>query len=155
GQRRTLATSCLSPIPCTASDAGRISAIVTARGRIGYAFDSVMAYVTGGGAMVSVADNLTLAIGGASAAFPTLWATALGWTAGAGIEVNFWGHWSAKLEYLYVGVANATSQATIPFTLGAGTAYDGATYRESIVRFGVNYRFGPEGRVAPVAPYPV
>jgi outer membrane immunogenic protein len=153
GQRSTFAVNCGSA--CTASETARIRSIVTARARIGYAFDGVMAYVTGGGVTVNVLDNLTMTIGGVTANFPSLSTTVLGWTAGAGVEVNLWGNWSAKLEYLYIGVNNVAATAAIPATLGVGIASEAAGYRDNIVRVGLNYRFGPSGGTAPLLARPV
>jgi opacity protein-like surface antigen len=31
-----------------------------------------------------------------------------GWTIGGGVETKLWGGWSAKLEYLYVGLGTLT-----------------------------------------------
>jgi len=153
GQRNTFAVNC--NLACTASESARIKSITTARARIGYAFDAVMAYVTGGAAFVSAVDNLTMTIGGVTASFPALSTTVLGWTAGVGVEVNLWSHWSAKVEYLYIGANTLSASAGIPTILGSGTASEAGGYRDSIVRVGVNYRFGPSGRTMPILPPPV
>lgn len=57
---------------CAAIESSRIKAFLTARGRLGYAFDAIMPYVTGGGAMVNVADGLTMTVAGVSASFQPL-----------------------------------------------------------------------------------
>ena len=54
-----------------------------------------------------------------------------GWTLGAGAEFGFAPNWSAKIEYLYVDLANSNFVIT-----GASNGY-----RFGIVRAGVNYRF--------------
>ncbi len=100
----------------------------TARGRLGYAFDRWLPFVTGGGAF----GNAYVATPGGSVS-----RTKTGWTVGAGVEYAFLEHWSAKLEYLYVDLGSQTcdyttcaipSNATVDFT-------------SNIVRAGVNYRF--------------
>ena len=50
---------------------------------------------------------------------------------GAGMEVGFTPHWSAKVEYLYMDLGSRTYALT-------GTDLD---LRASVLRFGVNYRF--------------
>ena len=66
----------------------------TARGRVGYAaLGNFMPFITGGAAFADVKATNTL--------FPEVSKTMIGWTAGAGVEYAFGGHWSAKVEYLY------------------------------------------------------
>jgi len=99
----------------------------TARLRIGYAWDRFMPYITGGGAFGSI--KMTPA-GGASDTEDRF-----GWTIGAGLEYAFLGNWSAKLEYLYVDLGNASCNAA---TCGTATTVG---FKESLIRIGVNYRF--------------
>ena len=100
--------------------------IATARGRVGYAFDRALFYVTAGGAfgdMQILANGLTQTTGRA------------GWTIGAGLEYEVLGPWSAKLEYLYVDLGDANCGAA---TCGVSTTVN---FNTSIFRFGINYRF--------------
>ncbi|HML08969.1 MAG TPA: outer membrane protein [Xanthobacteraceae bacterium] len=121
------ATSTLCPNGCSTSD-GWLS---TVRGRLGYSFDRVMPYVTGG-----------LAIGDIRAATPGLAggaATNTGWSFGAGLEVALPGNWSAKAEYLHVDLGH--------FNCGAGCTTatlptDNVSLQDNVFRAGVNYRFG-------------
>ena len=94
----------------------------TARGRVGYAFNNVLLYGTGGLAFGSIkAETFGLSESHTSA----------GWTAGVGAEIALTRNWSAKVEYLYVDLSDKT------FTLtGAPNGYEFST-----VRVGVNYRF--------------
>jgi opacity protein-like surface antigen len=57
--------------------------------------------------------------------------TSAGWTAGVGAEFGFAPSWSAKVEYLYVDLANSNFTIT---GLSNG-------YRFGLVRAGVNYHF--------------
>ena len=57
--------------------------------------------------------------------------TNAGWTLGAGAEMGFAPNWSAKVEYLYVDLANSNFVIT-----GASNGY-----RFGLIRAGVNYRF--------------
>ena len=94
----------------------------TIRGRAGYALNNILFYGTGGlafgdlrGETFGLAESHTTA----------------GWTAGVGAEFGFARNWSAKLEYLYVDLANS------PFSItGASNGY-----RFGTVRVGVNYHF--------------
>ena len=97
----------------------------TFRGRLGYAFNRVMPYITGGLAVGNVK---------ASTALGSSDETRAGWTIGGGIEANIIGPWSAKIEYLYADLGSTDCSAC---TVG-GTDVDFTT---NIVRAGVNYRF--------------
>lgn len=101
--------------------------LATLRGRVGYAFDRWLPYVTGGGAFGDV--KMTPA-GGTSETD-----TQAGWTVGAGVEWAFMGAWSAKLEYLYVDLGSANCSAA---TCGVSTDVD---FKTNLVRAGLNYRF--------------
>ena len=94
----------------------------TVRGRGGYAFDKFLFYGTLGLAF----GQLRAATFGLSESH-----TNVGWTAGVGAEYGFAPNWSAKIEYLYVDLANSNFVTT------------GASHGMSfgIVRAGVNYHF--------------
>ena len=97
----------------------------TFRGRIGYAFNRVMPYVTGGLAVGNVK---------ASTALGSSDETRAGWTLGGGLEANIVGPWSAKIEYLYADLGKTNCSVC---TVG-GTDVD---FHANIVRAGLNYRF--------------
>ena len=99
----------------------------TVRGRIGYAFDRFMPYVTGGAAFGDVKTSV--------AGFSGQTDTKAGWTAGGGLEFAINGPWTAKVEYLYVDLGDDTCSAA---NCGLSTT---TNFRTSIVRAGVNYRF--------------
>ncbi|MEJ2432291.1 MAG: porin family protein [Pseudolabrys sp.] len=101
--------------------------LATARGRIGYAFDRVLPYITGGGAFGDV--KMTPAGVGSETD------TRAGWTVGAGVEAALAGHWTAKVEYLYVDLGKANCSAA---TCGASTE---VSFDTNVVRAGLNYRF--------------
>jgi len=100
--------------------------LATGRGRLGYAWDNWLPYITGGAAYGNIRSNL----GGGSDT-----TNKLGWTAGGGFEYSFMSEWSAKIEYLYVDLGKATCGAA---TCGLDTD---VTFKANIVRIGVNYRF--------------
>ena len=57
--------------------------------------------------------------------------TNAGWTLGVGAELGFAPNWSAKVEYLYVDLANSNFVIT-----GASNGY-----RFGLIRAGLNYHF--------------
>jgi outer membrane immunogenic protein len=102
----------------------------TVRGRVGYAVDRVMLYATGGAVYGDTTLNGTVSTAGSFSNSTTFWS----WTAGGGVEAAFWGCWSAKLEYLYIG--NPSRMPPIP-TVTAPSE----TASVNIVRAGIDYHF--------------
>ena len=94
----------------------------TVRGRAGYAFGNILLFGTGGLAFGELRGETF----GLSESH-----TSAGWTAGVGAEFGFAPSWSAKVEYLYVDLANSNFTIT---GLSNG-------YRFGLVRAGVNYHF--------------
>jgi len=94
----------------------------TVRGRAGYALNNVLLFGTGGLAF----GELRATTFGVSESH-----TNAGWTLGAGAEMGFAPNWSAKVEYLYVDLANSNFVIT-----GASNGY-----RFGLIRAGLNYRF--------------
>ena len=111
----------------------------TVRGRVGYVWNGVLGYATAGFAWADERLVRTQQFGIVNNAPPgtreSAAATGLGWTAGAGIEWCFDTRWTARLEYLHLGL---DSQSFV-FPL-AGQRID-ATARIDVARFGVNYKF--------------
>jgi len=101
--------------------------LATARGRIGYAFDRWLPFLTGGAAF---GDVKMTPVGGASET-----ETRIGWTVSGGLEYAFQGAWSAKVEYLYLDLGKASCDVAT-----CGVATD-VTFKTSIVRGGINYHF--------------
>jgi outer membrane immunogenic protein len=115
-----------------ASASSTIRDMGTVRGRVGYAFDSVLIYGTAGYAW---ADNrITATALGASISDSQVHS---GWTVGAGVEVMFAPKWSVKAEYLYRSFASQNYFAG-PI-LAAGVA--SGTFNLNSVQVGVNYHF--------------
>jgi len=94
----------------------------TVRGRAGFAFNNILFFGTGGLAF----GELRATTFGVSESH-----TNAGWTLGAGAEMGIAQNWSAKIEYLYVDLANSNFVIT-----GASNGY-----RFGLIRAGVNYRF--------------
>jgi outer membrane immunogenic protein len=117
-------TNTLCPLGCQTSNTW----LATARGRLGYAANNWMPYVTGGAAFGDIKASTPGFAGNST--------TKAGWTVGGGVEVALIGTWTAKAEYLYVDLGNFNCG------LGCGAAVtDNVSFRANIVRGGINYRF--------------
>jgi outer membrane immunogenic protein len=94
----------------------------TTRARFGFVLDRVLLYGT-----------LGFAYGGGEIGFTGSVDrnTHVGWTAGGGVEIGLTTNWSAKVEYLFVDLADRSYPLT-----GARQGFD-----LSVLRLGVNYRF--------------
>jgi outer membrane immunogenic protein len=127
-------TSASGPLSATAGPSVSVTAKTpwfgTLRGRVGYAMDRVLIYVTGGAVYGDSTWNGTVSSAGSFSSSTTFWT----WTAGLGAEMAFWGCWSAKLEYLYVGTPS-TTPAVPTVTAVSGTS------NTNIIRAGLNYHF--------------
>ncbi len=100
----------------------------TVRGRLGYAVDRVLPYVTGGFAFGDIKAT--------QAGFAGVSITKAGWTAGGGVEFAIAPQFTAKIEYLYVDLGSVNC--------GTGVCDQLATsinHHFNVVRAGVNYRF--------------
>lgn len=95
----------------------------TLRGRLGYSFDRIMPYVTGGLAVGDIRQSAGAFRGSDFRA---------GWTIGAGVEAALTRNITAKAEYLYYDFARDT------YNSGAGLSGNANGH---IIRAGVNYKF--------------
>ena len=149
-------------IDCSTSS-GKIDDFGTVRGRLGYAFDNLLLYGTGGFAWANetVTDTETcngtkcpktsnvFAINSASSS-----ATPDGWAAGGGLEWRFLPNWTLRVEYLHLqfnGISNTFNLNGTVIVKGApvpvvSTSNSSANTGVEVVRIGLNYVFnwGPE-----------
>lgn len=93
----------------------------TARARVGYAWNNVLFYGTGG----LVFGGLELDSAGLTQS-----RTRYGWTIGAGAEVGLTPNWTAKVEYLYFDLVDRD------YFIGTSNGLE-----SSLLRMGVNYKF--------------
>ncbi len=114
-------------IACPLGCETRNSWLATVRGRLGYAFDRVMPYVTGG---LAVGDIRTT-VGG----FAGERQTNAGFAVGAGIEGAITNNFTAKVEYLFVDLGDANCSV---LSCGLATNVD---FHAHVVRGGLNYKF--------------
>lgn len=120
-----------------------IDYVGTVRGRLGYAFDRFMPFVTGGFAWGHTHINVNDADGVTELSPVGHYQT--GWTAGLGLEFAVSGNWSAKAEYDYVALSRRT------YDLGTfGMANVDVDPRIHLFKLGLNYNFGDTPWMAPV-----
>ncbi len=180
GQRDTLQSqnflaSSVNVAPATLaySDQQKLDWLATVRGRVGWAQDSFLWFVTGGAAFGRVESNYALSVNqlasgtgtfgvaNAAASFST---TRTGWTLGGGVETSLarFGapNWSTKIEYLYVDLGSVSNSfaTTVPTAANPGgpstyTMTSASSIHDHIVRFGVNYRFGGTGSAPAASAY--
>jgi outer membrane immunogenic protein len=126
----------------------------TVRGRLGYAWNNVLLFGTGGFAWgQNSATHAGTCVGpgcpGAPLPFvsnsPSTSTTFPGWAAGAGAEWGFLSNWTLRLEYLHLGFNGVTTNYIfsgtvigLPFTT---TTHTSANSGVDLVRLGVNYVF--------------
>src|SRR5712692_9073167 len=106
----------------------------TFRGRLGVTQNNWLFYATAGGALANLEQTITAPLGAQIAERHWHW----GWTAGAGVEVKLSQDWSAKMEYLYVGLQDKSYFNPAPVAGFPGNQ----TVRldDHVVRVGVNYK---------------
>jgi outer membrane immunogenic protein len=124
----------------------------TVRGRLGYAWDRSLFYVTGGVAFGDgQINNVTFVNTTPGVNFATFQnpggVSNVGWTAGAGFEYAVDYNWSVKFEYLFVDLNNR-NRTLVPIAVAGAPAPINAFFsdtggdRFNVVRVGVNYKFG-------------
>jgi opacity protein-like surface antigen len=123
----------------TSADQTTVFDSESVRGRLGYAFDNILLYGTGGWAWSSnqyirtqLIGTLNLATAGTDEAVNTYLG---GWTAGGGLAVALAQNWNVFAEYRYVDYGSST--VTLPFSQLSTTT----TTRTSEIDAGVNYKF--------------
>jgi outer membrane immunogenic protein len=120
--------------------------LFTARPRIGWAWDRVLLYGTGGVAVAEIELNQSFGEPHAGVAvqnFPSTNKTQVGWTAGLGGEWAFFDHWTVKAEWLYAQFNGIgwTNQFNTPFDGNATFFNSTSNLKLNIARVGLNYKF--------------
>jgi len=100
----------------------------TVRGRVGYAIDRWMPYLTGGLAVGNIETTTPFTTG--------VNQTNAGWTLGGGLEVAVAPNWTVKAEYLHVDLGSTNCGSACGFPLG-----NSVDFTTNILRGGVNYKF--------------
>lgn len=97
----------------------------TARGRVGYAFNNILLYGTGGAAFGDIKAAFSPGIASSDS-------IEFGWTAGAGVEFGLTDHITAKAEYLFVDLSHGSCNI--------GTSCS-VSFETSLIRAGLNFKF--------------
>jgi outer membrane immunogenic protein len=118
----------------------------TVRGRVGVVTTpAIVAYVTGGLAYGEVATSGTITgQTGTGAVTATAFngnTTKAGWTLGGGVEGRLSPQWSAKVEYLYMDLGTVNNAGLLPTNFIPIAATFSSRVTDSIVRFGLNYKY--------------
>jgi outer membrane immunogenic protein len=135
------------PATFTISESNNSNWLATFRGRVGYAFNRSLVYVTGGLAVADIRQSSTYSDTIVGAPVPPTTGgrdgVRAGYAIGAGWEQAFADNWSVKFEYLYTSFDRVGFNYVITSTTG-GTNLIHVSDRmnDNIVRVGLNYRFG-------------
>jgi outer membrane immunogenic protein len=125
-------------------DQHKTSALGTVRGRIGYAFDRTLFYVTGGLAYANV-KNRVFDKGQPVTSNAETSGWRAGYAVGGGIETAIDKNWTVKLEGLYYNVGHSSAQfvaTRAQFVDDTRTTYAFKSKNDgALARIGVNYKF--------------
>jgi outer membrane immunogenic protein len=121
--------NCTLPGGVAASCASASNWVGTFRARLGFAFDRVLLYATGGGAVANIKASLN--------ALPWASSTELGFSSGIGVEVAMTDNWTAKAEYMAVGFQQSSCGLANCLAVPAVNV----KIYENMARGGVNYKF--------------
>jgi outer membrane immunogenic protein len=113
----------------------RVDSVFLATGRLGWAWNNVLAYVSGGAAMVRDRFEYTDAGVGTASSRDNRW----GWTVGAGLEVGLAPNWSIAAQYNFVGLGERDTTFTGG---GVATFTDSIDQHLHLATVRLNYRFG-------------
>ncbi len=123
--------------------------LASVRGRVGYVWNGFLAYGTGGAAWgkVDTTLNASCLVGGcgnnavANATGAAFSNNISGYVAGAGIEGQVWGNWTARLEWLHYGLSGPSNAFTSSPTTGSYTvSWKQDNFNYDTVRFALNYK---------------
>jgi outer membrane immunogenic protein len=122
---------CCAPTAFTVNSSAHTDWLITARPRVGLAYDNLLFFATGG-------------LAAASGSFSNI---KTGYALGGGVEAGLWAHWTVKAEYTYVNFGRVSTSSsnltafTPAFAFPTNVFTHSAELSASLVRLGVNYRF--------------
>jgi len=104
-------------------------------GRLGFSWNQALIYVKGGAAFINVESTFY------SPVVPpvTVDQTVTTWTLGGGLEWAFGRNWSAKVEYMFIGLDRTQSA---PNSVQGPTSWNNDIGGIHTAKIGINYRFG-------------
>lgn len=118
----------------------------TVRARLGYAFDRLLVYGTGGFAYGKVKTNVSVSglDGGVPDPFTTTSGSddtiGTGWTVGGGLEYALTDNWILRAEYLYVDLGKSSNTTYLAGTPGSYISSE-TDLTSNIVRAAISYKF--------------
>jgi outer membrane immunogenic protein len=128
-------------VPDTALVKAKTDFLTSVTARIGYAFDNILLYAKGGGALAADRYDVIGSFGGTPFGFVGL-ENRLGWTVGGGAEWAFSPHWSASIEYDYYQFGHRVITMSDPTNAFLGTVDVGQHIQ--VVKAGLNFHvWGP------------
>ena len=113
----------------------------TLAARFGYALDHALFYGKAGGGWVGAGNFAVTNVGTGASVAVSNGNTNVGWLVGAGFEYAFTQNWTAKLEYDYLALNNASYNVTVP-GLGVVDTFTNGGRNVQTFTVGVNYLFG-------------
>jgi outer membrane immunogenic protein len=148
GSSQNTTNSVTLPGGGTLSATDRVNAFGTVRGKLGWAADRWMFYVTGGLSWQNLSSNVSFTTpGGLMSGIGSGSTTRAGYAVGAGVATALWSNWFGGVEYLYLdtGSFNSFTSPTLVGALGpfpAGTVFtDSTRVQNNVVRAFLNYKF--------------
>ncbi len=136
-------------VPVTVS--GKLDVQGSIRGRVGYAWDRVLIYGTGGVAFGGFNGTIYTPFG-----YDSQSNTRVGWTVGGGLEYAVTNNWSIRAEYRFTQYGRNTIYATDAFALPGAAAAGGFAnikFNENRVQVGFSYKFDTAAPAPVVAKY--
>lgn len=132
-------------LPTTARSRSRVNFFGTARGRVGWAWDRLLIYGTGGFAYGGVDYRVEVEAPGVGlTSVLSKDDVRTGWAGGGGVEWAFAPNWTAKVEYQYINLGRDTISGPLRFR-GAPIRDFRISTQETpdfhTVRVGINYKF--------------
>ena len=135
----------------------------TVRGRLGYAFNNVLVYGTGGFAYGGVRDNVSMYnAAGANDFFGSIDRIQTGYAYGGGVEyaiptasfINFLHASAVTVRADFIHYDLGSTSALVGSTIGTANSYTANIHNDgNIARLGVNYKFGSPPPTPVVARY--
>ncbi len=115
--------------------------IATAAGRLGYAFDRLLAYGKAGGGWVGTNNFSATNVTTGATITGTNNTSQAGWLVGGGLEWAFTDSLSAKVEYDFLGLGNTSF--TVPATAAflPSDTFNTTKHDVQMATVGLNYRF--------------
>ena len=122
----------------------KINWFSTVRGRLGWANNGWLAYITGGGAWGRIGETTNVSRTGilpdASVSSTTNY-TKGGWVLGGGTEMQIADSLSASLEYLYMNLGSTSQNMLLGPSFGSDTLSTQSWIHDNIIRVSLNYKF--------------